>query len=258
MPAPETTVRLEIQGPHARVILARPPLNILDLATLTQLKEALAPLSREDGLRVVSIEGEGERAFCAGVAIEDHRPATIGPMLEHFHGALRHLLALEAVSVAVVHGHCLGGGMELAACCDLVVAAENSRFGQPEIQLGCFPPMAAALFPRRFGRARSADLLLSGRILSCREAEELGLVSRRVATEALGSEAQALIDHLLAQSGAALRLTKQALHAGVSLPFREALAECERIYLEELASTADIAEGVEAFLAKRPPNWRHG
>jgi cyclohexa-1,5-dienecarbonyl-CoA hydratase len=178
-------------------------------------------------------------------------------MLARFHGALMKLHQLDAVTVAAVDGHCLGGGMELAAVCDLVLASERSRFGQPEIRLGCYPPLAAALYPSLLGPALTADLLLTGRTLDCAEAERLGFVARRVADDGFEPALETLVAELLEKSGAVLRLTKKAIRAGRGNRFQKALGECEHVYLQELAATSDMEEGVRAFLEKRPPTWRH-
>lgn len=238
----------------------RPPLNILDLATLDELGaalEELAALPRNEAPRVLLVRGGGERAFSAGVAVEDHTPERIGPMLERFHGALRSLRALPTVSVAVVRGHCLGGGMELAAACDLVVAGEGARFGQPEVDLGCYPPYAAALYPALLGERRTLDLLLTGRTLDAAEAERIGFASRVVPDGELDDAASELAAGLAAKSGAVTRLIRRAVRAGDGHRFERALAECERIYLEDLAATDDMREGIDAFLEKRSPDWRH-
>jgi cyclohexa-1,5-dienecarbonyl-CoA hydratase len=247
-----------IDGPLARVEIRRPPLNILDLDALAALDRAFAALAEaEPAPRVVLLSAAGERAFSAGVAVEDHTRDKIGRMLDSFHGAVRRLRALPAVSVAVVRGLCLGGGMELAASCDLVVAAEGASFGQPEIDLACFPPLGAALYPRALGPRRAADLVLTGRRLSAAEAEAWGLVSRRVPDGELDAAADELAATLLAKSGAALAIARRALAAGENEPFDEALAAAEHLYAEDLCATEDMEEGVAAFLEKRPPRWRH-
>ena len=149
--------------------------------------------------------------------------------------------------------------MELALTCDMVVATRRSSFGQPEIHLGCFPPVAAVLLPRRIGTARAADLLTTGRRIRAEEAERLGLSSRLADDGRLDDTLRELSEAILAQSRAALRFTKKAFRRGQPEPelFDTALAEVEEIYLRELTTTADMAEGIEAFLEKRPPRWRH-
>lgn len=251
------TVQLEIQGRRATLTIDRPPLNILDLATLAELDQAIDRLAPAPELALVVVRGAGPKAFSAGVAVPDHTPDKIERMLALFHRACVRLAALPALSIAQVQGHCLGGGMELAGSCDFVVAAEEARFGQPEIELGCFPPLAAAFYPRRYGTAWTLDLLTTGRIVSAAEAERHGFVSRLVPRENLENAVEELATAILAKSSAVLRLTKRAVHAGETLPGPTALAECERLYLEELATTADMTEGLGAFLGKRRPEWRH-
>lgn len=249
------TLLLDRDGRVATVTLNRPPLNILDIPTIARLGEVVSELAGDADLQVVVIRGAGERAFSAGVAVQDHTPDKVGPMLESLHGAIRKLRDLSAVTVAAVRGHCLGGGMELALACDLVVATEDARFGQPEIELGCYPPVAAALYPSLIGPGRTLDLLLTGRTLSCEEAERMGLVARRVAD--LDEGVAKLTAEITARSAAVVRLTKKAVQAGRDRGFSEALAESERLYLEELCPTADMEEGIAAFLEKRRPVWKH-
>jgi cyclohexa-1,5-dienecarbonyl-CoA hydratase len=255
MSGPET-VRVERDGRVATIVLDRPPLNILDLATIARLDEALTALDGAD-LQLAFLRGAGPRAFSAGVAVQDHTPDKLDRMLGGLHGAVRKLDALPAITIAAVHGHCLGGGMELALACDLVLATDDARFGQPEIELGCFPPVAAALYPRRIGAGRTLELLLTGRTLSAAEAEALGLVTWRVAEGGLDLGIARVTADLTAKSAAVTRLTKRAVRAGRDLPFPASLAETERLYREDLARTVDMEEGLAAFLAKRPPEWRH-
>lgn len=257
MSAGEPTLLVQREGRTAAVTLNRPPLNILDIPTIELLGEALAGLGREDGLQAVVVRGAGDRAFSAGVAVQDHTPDKVGPMLESLHGAIRRLRDLDAVTIAAVHGHCLGGGMELALACDLVVAAEDARFGQPEIELGCYPPVAAALYPSLIGPGRTLELLLTGRTLSCEEAERMGLVTRRIPTGELDDAVARLVSEITAKSAAVTRLTKAAVRAGRDLGFSAGLRESERLYLEALCPTEDMAEGIAAFLEKRRPVWKH-
>jgi cyclohexa-1,5-dienecarbonyl-CoA hydratase len=252
-------VRIERGGERvARVVLDRPPLQILDLELLARLDEALAGLAGEPALQLVRLESTGGRAFSAGVSIHDHTPEKVERMLLSFHGALGRLRALDALTVALIDGHCLGGGMELALCCDLVFATERSKLGQPEIALGCFPPVAAALYPRRIGTGRTLELLLTGRTFPAAEGIALGLVDETFPdAAALEARAAQLAEAVTRQSAAATRLAKRAVRAGEEQPFAPALAEAERLYLERLTRTADMAEGIAAFLEKRPADWKH-
>jgi cyclohexa-1,5-dienecarbonyl-CoA hydratase len=251
------TIRVERGDRTATVIVDRPPLNVLDIPTLKQLRRVVDELGDEGDLALLVVRGAGEKGFSAGVSVHDHTPDKVDLMLEIFHGALRRLRDLDAVTVAAVHGHCLGGGMELAMACDFLVATDDARFGQPEIELGCYPPYAAALYPSLLGAGRTLDLLLTGRNLSADEAERLGIVTHRAAKGSLDAALATLAGQLLAKSTAVLRLTKKVVRAGRDLPFDEAFAEAERTYLRELCATADMQEGIASFLEKRKPAWKH-
>jgi cyclohexa-1,5-dienecarbonyl-CoA hydratase len=253
----EETVLLHRDGRTATVTLNRPPLNILDIPTIDRLGEVIADLAADSELTLIVLRGAGTRAFSAGVAVQDHTPDKVGPMLESLHGTIRRLRDLDAITVAAVQGHCLGGGMELALSCDLVIATEDASFAQPEIELGCYAPVAAALLPARLGTGRTLDLLFTARILSCAEAAELGLVTYQVPTGELDKALANLAAGFATRSAPVVRLTKKAVRAGRDLPFTEALAETERIYKEELLPLEDLEEGAAAFLAKRKPVWKH-
>lgn len=247
--SPHLHVETTADGRRATLTLDRPPLHILDLDLLAALDAATAELA-ESEVQVVVVRSTGAKAFSAGVAVEDHVPERIESMLETFHRGLNRLRDMPATTVAAVQGHCLGGGMELAMACDLVVASENARFAQPEIKLGCYPPWAAAFYPERLGRGRTLDLLLTGRTLTAAEAERWGVVQRLAPAGELDAAVEGLVGELLAQSPVVAQLTRRAVDAGGDL------AESERLYIDELAATHDMAEGLEAFLEKRPPVWR--
>lgn len=252
-----STVFFQRDGRTATVTVDRPPLNILDIPTITRLGGVIAELASAPDLTLIVLRGGGDRAFSAGVSVQDHTPDKVRPMLESLHGTIRKLRDLDAVTVAAVHGHCLGGGMELALACDMVIATDDARFGQPEIELGCYPPVAAALYPASLGAGRTLDLLLTGRTLSCGEAERLGLVTRRVPPGGLDEAVRQLTADIGGRSAPVVRLTKRAVRAGRDLPFSEALSEAERIYLEDLCQVEDMSEGINAFLEKRRPEWKN-
>lgn len=251
------TLRLERDGRLATLILDRPPLNILDLATLRRLGGLLDELTGDDELQLLVLRSASPRGFSAGVAIEDHVAERIPDMLGLFHGALEQLRSLPALTLAAVQGHCLGGGLELAAACDLVLAAEDARFGQPEVKLGCFPPYAAALYPRRIGRGATLDLLVTGRQIDGHEAAQIGLVQRVVPADRFEAGLAQLTHELMAASRPVAQLIKRAVRAGDEGPHRQAVAECERLYLDELTKVQDMEEGLAAFREKRSPNWQH-
>jgi cyclohexa-1,5-dienecarbonyl-CoA hydratase len=241
------------RGGAAWLTLSRPPLNVLDLETIRQLEAALRPLASRRDLKAIVLRSALPGVFSAGVDVRDHVRQRIAEMLESFHGLLRLLHELPQSTVAAVDGRCLGGGCELVACCDLVFATEGSTFGQPEIDLACFPPFACALLPRLVGRA-AHELVLGGAAITAREAERIGLITRVVVD--LEAETAAWADRLAGKSGAALALARRALREGAEGPLWDAVARTERLYREELAATADADEGIRAFLEKRRPRWQ--
>jgi cyclohexa-1,5-dienecarbonyl-CoA hydratase len=248
-------IRWALAGGVARLSLARPPLNILTIAMMREVAAALEAGAREPGLKALVVAAEG-KAFSAGAAVEEHTADLVAEMLEAFHAMIRRLRNFPALTVAAVQGAALGGGCELATACDLVVAAEGARLGQPEVALGVFPPAAAALFPALIGRGRALELLLTGEAVTAAEAARLGLIARAVPAEALEREVAALVARVQDKSAAVLRLAKRAVLQGLGQPFEAALERAEAIYLKELMATADAAEGLRAFLEKRQPAWK--
>lgn len=250
------TIRVETRGEHvARVVLASPPLNVLSIAMLKELSEAIEEAAAIEKLRVLVVAAEG-RAFSAGVDVEDHVGDKVAPMIAAFHGVFRRLADVEPVTVAEVHAHALGGGCELAAFCDLVVASEEATFGQPEVQLGLFPPVTAAAFPYFVRGKKTLELMLTGERVDAREAQRIGLVNQVWPAADFAEEAASFVDRLASRSGVALRLAKKAYYAGVDVPFHTALDRAEEIYLRELMRSRDAIEGIAAFREKREPDWK--
>jgi len=247
------TLRLHERDGALWIALARPPLNVLDLDTIRRLEAALAGLPQRRDLKVVVLTSALDGTFSAGVEIREHARERVGAMLDAFHRVFRRLDALPQATVAAVDGLCLGGGCELALFCDFVLATARSQFGQPEIDVGCFPPVAAALLPRLVGR-RAYGMILLGERVAAADAFRIGLITR-VAADA-EAEARALAARLAAKSGAVLALARRALRRGGAGPFLDALDAVEELYRRELAATEDVEEGVQAFLEKRPPRWR--
>jgi enoyl-CoA hydratase/carnithine racemase len=237
--------------------LDRPPLNVLDLTLLRELDGALATCAGESTVDVVVLRGAGQRAFSAGVDIRDHKRDKVPEMLDVVHGVMRRLLALPQVTIAVIPGVCLGGGCELASCCDFLLASEDSSFATPEIHVGCYPPVALARFASLIGYHRAAEMILTGRSYSAPEALALGFINRVAPTAQLARELDSLLEELLGKSGAVLRISLKGLRELSLKGFTEALKRSEELYCRELLQTEDVEEGVEAFLAKRKPRWAH-
>jgi len=248
-------LRIESDGGLRRLILDRPPLNILTIGMLAEMEEAVDSIAADPDASVLLVTGEG-RAFCAGVDIADHTADKVHDMIRVFHGALSRLAALEIPVVAALNGAALGGGLEVALAADIIIARAGAKLGQPEIQLGVFPPFAAAALPRLVGRAHALDLCLTGRTITAEEGRDMGLVQHIYAKEDFASSAEAYAESLTSLSPAVLRLTKKAVVDGLDVSLGDALRIAEHIYLDELMELEDAHEGLAAFTEKRSPAWK--
>lgn len=251
-------IRFKIDDRVARITFARPPLNVLSIAMMREIADALKECAQESDLAAIVFDAApGSRAFCAGVAVEEHVPETVFQMLDSFHSVFRLLIQISRPVIAVVDGLALGGGCELVAACDIVIAGERARFGQPEIKLGVFPPVAAILLPRIIGEKRARELILSGDMIEATEALRLGLVNYVVPATELEQKLLSVLAKLRDLSASSLGMARMALDLGARNSFQSALAEVENLYLNELMKTEDAHEGVRSFMEKRKPEWRH-
>ena len=243
-----------VRGQVGRIRLTHPPLNVLDIPLMREMTVALAELEARADISVIVFEGDA-RAFSAGVDVKAHVPELVAEMLASFHSVIRAVVSSRKVTIAVVRGACLGGGAELALVCDIVYTARDAAWGFPEIKLGCYPPVAAVALPALVGQKRASELILTGRQISGDESAAIGLANRSARAEELDSLVQETLEELCALSPVALAHAKKALYGWDAIHFDKGLARAEKIYLEELVSTADAREGIMAFLEKRPPRW---
>jgi cyclohexa-1,5-dienecarbonyl-CoA hydratase len=251
-------IRFRIEDRVARVTFARPPLNILHIAMMREITGALNEISdQQDLVAIVFDAASDSRAFSSGVAIEEHVEETVYQMLDSFHAIFRMLEHLAKPAIAVVDGPALGGGCELVAGCDIVIASDRARFAQPEIKLGVFPPVASLLLPKIIGEKRARELILTGDAMDAVEAARLGLVNHLVPSIQLEQKTQEVLTKLRELSAAALEWTRRVLDMGQGRSLDSALAEVENIYLRELMKTEDAREGIKAFMQKRKPVWRN-
>lgn len=246
---------LDIQPPVARLTLQHPPLNVIDVPMMDELARALAEIEARADVSLLVLSGAG-KSFSVGVDVAAHTPDKVAGMLVKFHAVIRALVSSKKVTIAAVHGHCLGGGAELAMVCDLVYTAENASWGFPEIKLGCYPPVAVTALAALVGQKHAADLILTGRSITGTEAARIGLANRAVGEGKLEEAVQEAVQQLSRLSPAALAVTKKANYAWDSMHFDKGLARAEKIYLEELMKTEDVHEGIKAFLEKRLPVWK--
>jgi len=249
-------IGVQIDGGLGTITLKRPPVNVLNIEMMDEINETLREWVKKKDLKVVLFNAEG-KCFSAGVDVAEHMGDLAPKMIYSFHGMFRLMDRLGAVTVASVYGSCLGGGCELAIFCDLVIADDTAKFGQPEIQVGVLPPIAAQIMPRIIGRKAAMDLILSGRIISAEEALGMGLINKTVAKGDLSQETDNFVRPYLPLSAEVIRITKKTIKAGLMDDFEPSLKAIEDIYLNELMKTTDAQEGLKAFLEKRSPEWKN-
>jgi cyclohexa-1,5-dienecarbonyl-CoA hydratase len=240
----------------SRININRPPLNLLDIKTMSEIRSALKEIRKQKAIKAVVFTGAGDKCFSAGVEVRDHLPEKVKEMLRAFHGIFREMIKLDQPTIAVVNGHALGGGCELALFCDMVIASEKAEFGQPDIKLGNFAPLALAAYPFFIWRKKVYEFLFTGDSLSAKEAERIGLVNRVVPEDKLKEAEESLLKKLLDLSSVSIRASKMAMAVTFNELFEKALDAVEAIYMKELAPAEDGLEGLVAFLEKRPPAWK--
>jgi cyclohexa-1,5-dienecarbonyl-CoA hydratase len=248
-------IQTELKDGVATLTLNRAPLNVFNIEMMEEINSYLEELKKEKSLKLLVIQAMG-KAFSAGVDVGEHLGDLVYKMIEVFHKMFRLMDALKVPSIAVVNGSALGGGCELALYCDMVIATEKAKFGQPEIQVGVFPPIAALIFPRMIGRKKAMELILSGETISAQEALTLGLVNKVVPEVSFDQEVNSFIEKFKKLSGVVLKLTKEATLAGLNDDTDKGLKVIEKIYLDRLMKTNDALEGLKAFLEKRKPTWK--
>lgn len=235
--------------------LNRPPLNVIHIAMLRELQAALQAAAEDTELRVLQLRATG-KLFSAGVDVADHTAERVEEMIRLFDQVCLALVEFPAPTMAVVHGHALGGGCELVLCCDLAWMAAGATIGQPEIKLGVFAPIAALRLPAVVGPRWAAQLLFSGEPVEASTAERIGLVNGVAPAEQLDEVVTQGTAQLAGLSASAARLNKRSYLVGMR-GWQEQIGEIERLYLEELMALEDPQEGLQAFIEKREPVWRH-
>lgn len=249
-------VEFEYEGQVARVVLDAPKANIVDQAMMTELELAFDQLAARRDLKAIVLTGDGPN-FSFGASVQEHLPEQISGTLTRLHALLRRITEAPAPTIAAVRGQCLGGGLELALACDLILAEETAQLGCPEIQLGVFPPAASVLLPVRIGTGPAASLVLTGASVSGAVAAAMGLVARTAGPGQLETVlTEWLAADFLPRSPSALRYTALAVRRPLMHALEQDLPVVERLYLEELMCESDATEGIRAFLEKRPPRWR--
>jgi len=230
--------------------------NVLDRHLMAALARTIADARGARDLKAVLLEGRGGH-FSYGASVQEHMPEHVRDMLTTFRHLILDILDCHVPIVAVVNGQCLGGGLELAVTSHRIVASAGATFGQPEIALGVFAPIASILLPERIGRARAEDLCLTGRAIGAAEAQQMGLIDDVVDGDPFEPSLAWVRAHFAGRSASSLRLAVAAIRVELSARVRTELPRLEAMYLRDLMSTQDAMEGVTAFLEKRPPAWKN-
>ena len=250
------TIVVEEKDMIGRITFNKPPLNVLNIEMMKEINNALKAFQKQS-LKVLILNANG-KAFSAGVDVSEHTKEKVKEMIQVFHDIFTNLNKISAPTVALVNGAALGGGCEVATFCDIVIASEKSKFGQPEIKVGVLPPVAAAIFPKLIWSKKAFELILTGDIIKADEAKELGLVNHILPVDDFESEAEKFVAEKLASNSAVvLQLTKRAFIEGATQNYGESIKKIEDIYLNELMKTNDANEGLAAFMEKRQPIWKN-
>ena len=240
----------------ARITFARPKHNVMNIDMMNELNCLLEGLGSDGELKCLVLLGEG-KSWCAGVEVGDHKPETAPGMIAVFDRLLELIHLLDVPSIAAVHGACLGGGMEVAIACDIVVASSKATFGQPEIRLGFFPPYAVVRLPELVGASKAIEICTTGRIYTAREAFDMGFVSNLVDEENLSEKVDGLVGDICASSPLIIRMNKRAVKMTKGCEFREAAKKANDYFLNSLMKTEDTMEGIRSFEERRKPVWKN-
>jgi cyclohexa-1,5-dienecarbonyl-CoA hydratase len=245
-----------VENEVAYLHLNNPPVNIMSAALMDKMSGMLETVAGDRDLKAVAVTAEG-KAFCAGADVGEHRPEQAAGMIHSFGRLFRRLDALEIPVVMAVGGSAMGAGFELVLMADVLLATEKAKFGQPEIRLGFFAPVGVVVLPDLVGRAKAMEITCTGRAYTSAEMAGMGLVSRVVAADQLNEALENTLNDFRAASPLVLRLNTRTLKAGRPGSFCARLDQAEKVFLEELMTSAEPVEGIEAFYGKRAPEWRN-
>ena len=249
-------VKVRVEGAVARLTLDRPEHNLLNERMLSEIAAGINTFGDRGAVKLIVLESAC-KAFCGGIELGEYTQRRVFQMLEAFHSAFAAMLDTATPVLVVVNGAAYGGGAELAALADLVIATPKARFAQPEIKLGVFPPLAAAVLPYILGPKQALELVLTGEPITGERALELGLVNWLVPEAELKKKVDEVIAKVTAQSGPVLTMAKKAILNSLGLPLREGVRSSLKVFLNELAELEDSQEGLRALVEKRAPNWKN-
>jgi cyclohexa-1,5-dienecarbonyl-CoA hydratase len=249
-------VKVRVEGEIARLTLDRPEHNLLNERMLAELAAGINTLGERSNIKLIVLDSAA-KAFCGGIELGEYTQRRVFQMLDAFHGAFSAMLDTSKPLLVVVNGPAFGGGAELAALGDLVIATPKAKFAQPEIKLGVFPPLAAAILPYLLGPKHALELVLTGETISAERARELGLVNWLVPEADLQKKVDEVAAKVTAQSGPVLTMAKKAIMGSLGLPLRDGVRNSMKVFLNELADLEDSQEGLRALVEKRAPKWKN-
>jgi cyclohexa-1,5-dienecarbonyl-CoA hydratase len=249
-------IKFKVEGSVARITLNRPEHNLLNESMLRELSDAVAFAGDRDEIKLMVLDSAC-RVFCGGIDVGEYTSQRVFQMLDAFHAAFAGMLETSKPVICVVNGPAIGGGAELAAFGDFVIATPKARFAQPEISIGVFPPLASTILPFLVGPKVALELVLTGEPVTAERAMELGLVNRLVPEAQLQQAVSDLIHRITSHSGPVLTMAKRAILGGMGMSLKDGLKHSMNIFLNELYRLEDSQEGVRALVEKRKPNWKN-
>ena len=249
-------VKVRAEGDVGHLTLDRPDHNLLNERMLSELAGGINSLGDRNNIKLIILDSAA-KAFCGGIEIGEYTQRRIFQLLDAFHGAFSAMLDTSKPLLVVVNGPAFGGGAELAALGDLVIATPKAKFAQPEIKLGVFPPLAAAILPYLLGPKQALELVLTGETMSAERARDLGLVNWLVPEDGLQKKIDEVTAKVTAQSAPVLTMAKKAIMGSLGLPLRDGVRNSMKVFLNELAELEDSQEGLRALVEKRAPKWKN-
>jgi cyclohexa-1,5-dienecarbonyl-CoA hydratase len=249
-------LRQVIDGPMARITLNRPEHNLLNEQMLRELAACIQMVTQDRTVKLILLDSSA-KVFSAGVDIGEYTGERAFSMLDAFYTACMAMIEAPQPVLVVVDGAAIGGGAEIVAYGDLVIATPRARFALPEITIGVFPPLASTMFTHIVGPKRTLELILTGEAISAERARDMGLVNRVVSEKQLEAAVNELTAKITAQSGAVLGMAKKAVVSGMGVSLRDGLHSSMQIFLNDLYHLEDSQEGLRALLEKRKPEWKN-
>lgn len=249
-------IKVRLEGGVARMTLNRPEHNLLNEPMLRELADGIDIVGQKDEIKLIVLDSAC-KIFCGGIEVGEYTSQRVFQMLDAFHSAFTGILETAKPVVCVVNGPAIGGGAELAAFGDMVIATSKARFAQPEISIGVFPPLASTVLPYLVGPKKALELVLTGEPVTAERALDMGLVNRLVPEADLEKTVNELVARITSHSGPVLTMAKKAILSGMGLSLKDGLKQSMNIFLNELYRLEDSQEGLHALVEKRKPNWKN-